>query len=120
LKNLEEWEHKVADKTERFIKAADARCTQPLKKGMDPAPEDLLFDYRAYGNFFSLDAIADIGLSENLGFLDQGHDLVTAETIGGKLYKVNYRECLHATAKAFVALFLCPLLHITASPSNRC
>ena len=100
LKNLEGWEHKVADKTARLITAADARCTQPLKKGMAVAPEDLLFDYRAYSNFFTLDAIADIGLSERLCFLDQGHDLVTAETIDGKLYKVNYRKCLHATARA--------------------
>ena len=100
LKNLEGWEHKVADKTERFIKAADARCTAPLKKGMAPSPEDLTFDYRAYSNFFTLDAIADIGLSERLGFLDKGHDLVTAETMHGKLYKANYRECLHATARA--------------------
>jgi cytochrome P450 len=67
---------------------------------MNPAPEDLTFDYRAYANFFTLDAIADIGLSERLGFLDQGHDLVTAETMDGKLYKANYRESLHATARA--------------------
>ncbi|KAH8671758.1 cytochrome P450 [Tricladium varicosporioides] len=100
LKNLEGWEHKVADKTERFIKAADSQCTLPLKKGMMPQQEDLLFDYRAYTNFFTLDAIADIGLSERLGFLDQGHDLVTAETTDGKIYEVNYRECLHATARA--------------------
>lgn len=100
LKNLEGWEHKVADKTERFIKAAEARCTAPLKKGEQPTPESLTFDYRAYSNFFTLDAIADIGLSERLGFLDQGHDLVTAETMDGKLYQANYRKCLHATAKA--------------------
>ncbi|TVY34702.1 Benzoate 4-monooxygenase [Lachnellula occidentalis] len=100
LKNLEGWEHKVADKTERFIKAAEARCTEPLKKGELPTPESLTFDYRAYANFFTLDAIADIGLSERLNFLDQGHDLVTAETMDGKLYKTNYRKCLHATAKA--------------------
>lgn len=71
---------------------------------MAPTPQDLTFDYRAYANFFTLDAIADIGLSERLGFLDQGHDLVTAETMDGKLYKVNYRECLHATARAQAGL----------------
>jgi hypothetical protein len=100
LKNLEGWEHKVADKTARFITAADARCTPPLKKGTTPASEELLFDYRAYTNFFTLDAIADIGLSERLGFLDQGHDLCTAQTMDGRQYKINYRECLHATARA--------------------
>jgi hypothetical protein len=101
LKNLEGWEYKVADKTMRFLKGFDARVTLPMSKEFRrPLPEDLTVDYRAWTNFFTLDAIADIGLSERLGFLDQGHDLVTAERMDGTLYKVNYRECLHATAEA--------------------
>lgn len=100
LKNLEGWEYKVADKVERFLKQADKHSTAPLKKGLTPAPEDLTFNYRAFGNFFSLDAIMDIGLSETLGFIDQGSDLCTAETMDGRVYTANYRECLHSTAKA--------------------
>lgn len=101
LKNLEGWEHKVADKTERFIRGCDAACTAPLNKEFErPDPKDLTFDYRAWTNFFTLDAIADIGLSERLGFLDQGSDRVRAETMDGKIHHVNYRECLHSTARA--------------------
>ncbi|KAJ9664888.1 hypothetical protein H2201_004940 [Coniosporium apollinis] len=101
LKNLEGWEHKVADKTERFIRGCDAACTAPLSKEFKrPDPKDLTFDYRAWTNFFTLDAIADIGLSERLGFLDQGSDRVLGETMDGKLHYVNYRECLHSTARA--------------------
>jgi hypothetical protein len=101
LKNLEGWEHKVSDKTERLIKAFDALCTLPPKEGETRlAPEDLTVDYRAYTNFFTLDAIADIGLSERLGFLDTGSDLCMAEKMDGTLYKTNYRQCLHSTAKA--------------------
>ncbi|KAL9616755.1 MAG: hypothetical protein Q9160_008412 [Pyrenula sp. 1 TL-2023] len=100
LKNLENWEHKVADKTARFIKGCDKACTAPLKEATFPEKGDLTFNYRAWTNFFTLDAIADIGLSERLGFLDQGSDLVRAETMGGKLRHVNYRACLHATARA--------------------
>lgn len=101
LKNLENWEHKVADKTERFIRAADAACTDPLKQGFGrPDPADLKFNYRTYANFFTLDAIADIGLSERLNFLDQGHDLCQAERMDGTLYQINYRQCLHSTARA--------------------
>ena len=101
LKNLEGWEHKVADKTERFIRGFDARCTAPLSKELKrPEPQDLTVDYRAWANFFTLDAIADIGLSERLGFLDAGDDLVTAERMDGTLHQVHYRECLHATARA--------------------
>jgi hypothetical protein len=101
LKNLENWEYKVADKTERFIRAADRACTESLAEGYtSPDPSDLTFDYRAWGNFFSLDAIADIGLSERLGFLDRGDDLVQGEKLDGTVHDVNYRACLHATARA--------------------
>ncbi|POR31153.1 Cytochrome P450 oxidoreductase [Tolypocladium paradoxum] len=101
LKNLENWEHKVADKAERFIRAADAYCTEPLKQGLiRPDPADLTFDYRAYANYFTVDAIADIGLSERLGLLDQRHDLVQAERMDGSQYHVKFSECLHSTARA--------------------
>ncbi|TVY32984.1 Tryprostatin B 6-hydroxylase [Lachnellula subtilissima] len=95
LKNLEGWEHKVADKTERFIKAAEARCTEPLKKGEHPTPESLTS---------TTVPTPTSSLSMPSPILDfpnvSGHDLVTAETMDGKLYQVNYRACLHATAKA--------------------
>lgn len=102
LKNLEGWEYKVADKTNRFIKACDAYCTTPLPEGhVLPDPQDVTFDYRAYSNFFTLDAIADIGLSERLGFLDAGSDKVMGEKMDGTTYEVeSYRASLHATAKA--------------------
>jgi hypothetical protein len=102
LKNLEGWEYKVADKTARFIKACDTHCTTPLPEGhVLPKPQDVTFDYRAYSNFFTLDAIADIGLSERLGFLDAGSDKVVGEKMDGTIYEVeSYRASLHATAKA--------------------
>jgi cytochrome P450 len=103
LKNLEGWEHKVADKAERLVRGFDARCTMPPKKqGRGQiAPEDITVDYRAWTNYFTIDAIADIGLSEKLGFLDAGNDSCTAERMDGTLYTVpSYRECLHATARA--------------------
>lgn len=98
LKNLELWEHKVADKTARMMAHFDLKCTEPLVEGRDPAPADLNVDYRAWSNFFSLDAIADIGLSEKLGFLDQGHDRITAQRTDGTPYECNFRECLYANA----------------------
>ncbi|RDW80368.1 hypothetical protein BP5796_05066 [Coleophoma crateriformis] len=129
LKNLENWEHKVTDKTVRMLKALDGLCTAPLKaaaRGI-PAPEDLTVDYRAWANFFTLDAIADIGISERLGFLDQGHDLCTAEKMDGTLYQVNYRQCLHATARAQAGLvwayewfpLLCSISKVVSSEYRR-
>ncbi|CAH0002560.1 unnamed protein product [Clonostachys byssicola] len=96
LKNLEGWEHKVADKAEKFIRACDAACTAPLKPGLNPDTADLTFDYRKYTNFFTLEAIADIGLSEQLGFMEKGSDACTAEKMDGTLYTVpGARAALH-------------------------
>ncbi|KAK5129253.1 hypothetical protein LTR08_003718 [Meristemomyces frigidus] len=92
LKNLEEWEFKVADKTERIIAQFDKRCTD--------AGHDEIIDYRSWTNFFSLDAIADIGLSKRLGFIDNGHDRCLAMRPDGTTFEANYRESLYANSRA--------------------
>ncbi|RBA15555.1 cytochrome P450 oxidoreductase [Fusarium proliferatum] len=100
LKNLEGWEYKVADKVQRMMNHFDKICTAPLPKGAKfPDPQDVNLDFRAWSNFFSLDAIADIGLSEKLGLLDQGHDRVEAQQTCGTVYEANLRECLYPTAR---------------------
>ncbi|KAH8423673.1 cytochrome P450 [Aspergillus melleus] len=100
LKNLENWEYKVADMSRRLIKAFDARCTEPLPQGRIPDEQDLTVDYRMWSNLFTIAAIANIGLSEDLRFLDQGNDLVASESQDGAVKTVNFRECLYATAWA--------------------
>ena len=99
LKNLEGWEHKVADKTARMIVHFDKSCTAPLKPGRVPEENDLNVDYREWTNYFTLDAIADIGLSEILGFLDRGHDRITGRRTDGTKYECNFRECLYQNAR---------------------
>lgn len=99
LKNLEAWEYKVADKVQRMIEQFDKLCTDPLKPGTFPHPQDLTIDYRMWTNFFSLDAIADIGLSELLGLTAQGHDRVVAQRKNGTLYEAPLRQCLYPTAR---------------------
>ncbi|KAH7265724.1 cytochrome P450 [Fusarium redolens] len=100
LKNLEGWEYKVADKVQRMMDHFDKVCTAPLPKGARfPDPQDLNLDFRAWSNFFSLDAIADIGLSEKLGLLDQGHDRVEAQETCGTVYETDLRKCLYPTAR---------------------
>ena len=92
LKNLEEWEFKVADKVERLIAQFDKRCSEP--------GEDIVVDYRPWTNYFTLDAISDIGLSSTLGFLDQGNDLTLAARPDGSTHYVHFRECLYANSRA--------------------
>ncbi|KAJ3545699.1 hypothetical protein NM208_g2387 [Fusarium decemcellulare] len=99
LKNLEEWEFKVADKVQRLINHFDKCATAPLKGREYPDVRDINVDFRAWTNFFSLDAIADIGLSERLGLLDQGHDIVEAQEKDGSLFQASLRDCLYPIAR---------------------
>lgn len=103
LKNLETWEFKVSDKIERLIAHFDKVCTAPaseavVKGKMAPDPEDVNLDFRGWSNFLTLDVIADIGLSEKLGFLDTGSDVCIAERKDGSTYNVNLREALYPNA----------------------
>lgn len=100
LKNLEEWEHKVADKMVRLIRHFDECCTEPLPAGQSaPAPGDVKLQFRSWVNFFTLDAISDIGLSEPLGFLDQGHSRTVARRTDGTRYEADMRDCLYEMAR---------------------
>lgn len=100
IKNLEDWEYKIADKVQRMVHAFDARCTAPLEQGRRPDEKELTIDYRKWTNYFTMDAIVDIGLSERLGCLDRGDDVVPSEAIDGKITMVSYREALHSMLTA--------------------
>lgn len=100
VKNLEEWEYKVADMTDRLIRAFDAQCTAPIAQSQRPKEEDLTVDYRMWTNLFTIAAIANIGLSEDIHFLENGNDLITSERMDGTLKKAHFRECLYGTAWA--------------------
>ncbi|KAJ5709485.1 cytochrome protein [Penicillium malachiteum] len=83
VKNLEEWEYKVSDMTDRLIKAFDGFCTSPLKEGALPDNSDLTVEYCMWSNLFTIAAIANIGLSEDIRFLENGDDLITSEKMDG-------------------------------------
>jgi hypothetical protein len=55
-------------------------------------------------NLFTIDAIADIGLSEQLGFLVNGNDRVIVCGPNGVSREVCYRDSLHGTAESSSAL----------------
>jgi hypothetical protein len=57
---------KVADEIIRLVRQLDKPCV-PLD--MTPADANVV-DWRASSNFFTMDAITDIGLNAPLGFLD--------------------------------------------------
>lgn len=98
LKNLEEWEFKVADVSGKLIRAFDARCTDPLLPGELPLKEDVTVDYRKWTVLFTAAAIANVGLSEDLGFLDEGSDIVKSEKMD-ETVEVSFRDCHAATQR---------------------
>ncbi|KAF2721434.1 cytochrome P450 [Polychaeton citri CBS 116435] len=118
IKNLEEWEFKVADKLERLVAQFDKRCSTD--------EETVVIDYRPWTNYFTLDAIADIGLSHMLHFLDNGNDRTTTIRPDGTTYEVNFRECLYANSRATSVLgfsydyypWLCKLSKLSPSFSR--
>ncbi|KAK7513188.1 hypothetical protein IWZ03DRAFT_47855 [Phyllosticta citriasiana] len=100
VKNLEGWEAKVTDKTVKLMAHMDKCCTDPLQEGETiPKTEDINLDWRKSANYFGLDAIADIGLSERLGLLDTDDDRVTCTRPGGSKFTCHFRECLYDNAR---------------------
>lgn len=102
LKNLEGWEYKVADKASRLVVQLDRRCSAPPKhrnETLHLSLAEMDADLRLWTNFFTLDAIADIGLSEQLGLLDHGHDIVEGQHTNGDIVHLPLRECLYPTAR---------------------
>jgi hypothetical protein len=78
----------------------DKRCTTPLQKGARPESQDLNIEFRLWANFFTMEAIVDIGLSNILGFLDRGEDQIISESVDGSLSRTSYRESIHALLTA--------------------
>ncbi|KAI0101597.1 hypothetical protein GGR51DRAFT_563285 [Nemania sp. FL0031] len=54
---------------------------------------------RQWTNYFTLDAITDIGLSQSLGLLDRGNDRVTAQRPDGSTFETDIRQALYPTAR---------------------
>lgn len=105
MKNVQTWEYKVAENIAHFIEACDKHCTAPLPESSRHLdPKDLTLDFRAWTNFFTIDAIADITLSEKLGVLRTENDLVPAQTVDNVQYEVKFRDCLHASKIAHMRI----------------
>ncbi|RAK84935.1 benzoate 4-monooxygenase cytochrome P450 [Aspergillus costaricaensis CBS 115574] len=88
-KNLEQWEFKIADKVKRLLGKLDGMCIPSSSNAVMNGDGDEV-DLRYWLNLFTVDAIADTGLSVKLGLLDKGSDEVV---VNGEV--VRYIECLH-------------------------
>lgn len=109
---LERWEHIVADRTTALIKQYDRLCVEPeyhptLHAGrrLKDKRLDGYINHRHWMILFAEDAIAQIGITANLKFLEAGHDVITIRDTNGKERKFSYREVLwrsHVIQTSFV------------------
>ncbi|KAF9894465.1 hypothetical protein FE257_007968 [Aspergillus nanangensis] len=99
IKNLEGWEFKVANTTQRLLNVMDTRCTAPLPAGQTfPDPNDITLDWGEWVYFFTIEAINNIALSSQLNLLEKGSDIVTPQTADGTRYQARYREAQNNSA----------------------
>ncbi|KAL7817966.1 cytochrome P450 [Trichoderma aethiopicum] len=91
-RNLEQWEFKVTDKVQQLVAQFDRICCEGNG-------EAATVDFRLWSNLFTIEAIADIALSRQLGCLGRGSDVVTIVR-NGREKEVHYIECLHSGRRA--------------------
>ncbi|KAK5070404.1 hypothetical protein LTR64_000075 [Lithohypha guttulata] len=96
-KHLEEWEHKIVDKCNRLIARFDQHCTSSMnaKRGVK---EDTI-DLRKWFNLFTVEAIADIALSEHLGLLEAGTDTVVVSDQTGNRRCIQFIQSVHGVGR---------------------
>ncbi|KAK9318767.1 cytochrome P450 [Lipomyces orientalis] len=95
-KHLEGWEFKVVDKCARMIAQFDKFASPSSSDATSPT----LVDFRHWANLFTVEAIADIGLSQKLGLLESGNDIVEAEDEKGNIYKVSFVDSLRGVGRS--------------------
>ena len=108
-KNLEKWEGKVRDKCERLIKQLDERCVDETETVRDDEKGEksagkVCIDLRWWTNLFTVEAIADIALSDHLGLLEAGDDVVEIDGMKNTSRKINYINALHGIGRAIAPI----------------
>lgn len=80
-RNLEQREFKIKEKVGKLVAQLDRRCTTPLSDRYHVNSEDFTLDFTLWSNLFTVDAIADLALSEQLNLLDSGTDAIKTDSI---------------------------------------
>lgn len=93
-RNLETWQHKVNDKVDRLFCQFDRICDSASEKGL------AVVNFTKWANLFTIEAIADIALSQELGCIERGDDAVSVQMPTGEKKEVHYIESLHADRRA--------------------
>jgi benzoate 4-monooxygenase len=98
-KNLEAWEFKITDKVEKLVAQLDRRALAPSSEDPSGRQGDGYVDVRYWFNLFTVDAIADIALSERLGMLESGSDLIKVVGPHGESLLHHFIADMHKAAR---------------------
>ncbi|KAL3449223.1 cytochrome P450 [Aspergillus insuetus] len=98
-KNLEAWEFKITDKVEKLVAQFDKRALAPGSEDRPGRQGDGFVDVRYWLNLFTVDAIADIALSERLGMLESGSDVVKIDGPYGESLLHHFVADMHEAAR---------------------
>ncbi|KAL4738853.1 benzoate 4-monooxygenase cytochrome P450 [Aspergillus similis] len=97
-KHLEGWEFKVVDKCTRLISQFDKYAASFSSPRTSPVP----VDFRLWTNLFTVEAIAEIALSQKLGLLEAGHDIVECEDVNGNISLVSFFASIKGVGRSQV------------------
>ena len=100
-KKIEMWEPEIANSVARLLKRMDGLCTRPLSPEESiPKKEDLMFDGVHWSYLFAVEAVAKIGLSKDLHFIEAGNDLFALIDTEGNVRHVSVRQSFRGGLRA--------------------
>lgn len=73
-------------------------------------------NFRRYINYFTIDLFSYLLFSRSAGTIEQGDDLLTAETADGKLYKAHFIQSLHDSVRINTVMGFEPKLYPITKP----
>ncbi|KAL4903346.1 hypothetical protein BDW74DRAFT_186034 [Aspergillus multicolor] len=97
-RNLESWEEKIVDKVKCLVRQLDRMCI-PSPNGSVHGDGEFNVDWRKWSNLFTIDAIAEIALSEKTHVLEARNDTIMVSNQGGKTRTLSFLESMHGGAR---------------------
>ncbi|KAE8344335.1 hypothetical protein BDV24DRAFT_148930 [Aspergillus arachidicola] len=124
-KNLESWEFKITDIVEKLVAQFDRRAHSLTWKNGPSQPNNSMVDVRYWFNLFTVDTIADIALSERLGMLESGSDVVKVGGPGEEDSAHRFIEDMHEAARVKSKIigtldWYYVFKHVSSFLSSRC
>ncbi|KAJ5094393.1 cytochrome P450 [Penicillium angulare] len=101
-KNLENWESKITEKVEMLVDQFDRYALRASNKDNTSKTRQItavFVDAKVWFNYFTVDAIADIALSEKLGLTKSGSDLVKVGDSGEDTRAYRFIEDMHEAGR---------------------